>query len=566
MAEAGGMRMRLHRTLGTAGLVITAMLASGAGSAIAAPTAPVLAWSDTLSVAPAPAVGGWHAYRPASALAPLLPAAGPTNTPGSPPSISGNATVGSTLTADAGNWTSSDLSSITYTYQWEDCDPSGTTCNPNGSPVTTSATTTAYQVASGDVGSTIEIQVTAMDDTGTSSPVSSGPTAVVPGPPAGGSPSITGSATVGSTLTANPNPSSWTNNPTSYDYQWESCAGGTCTNVGGDSSTYTVAQSDIGDTLSVAVTANNSAGSSTPALAGPTAVVPGPPAGGSPSISGTAAQGQTLTANPGTWTNNPTSYDYQWKSCTPSSVCSNVGTNSNTYTVAAGDVGNTLDVVVTAINSAGPSSPATSAPTAVVVGLPANTVLPSISGTAAQGQTLTANPGTWTNNPTSYSYQWKSCTPSSVCSNVGTNSNTYTVAAGDVGNTLEVVVTASNAAGSASATSGPTSAVVGLPVNSALPYIVGTAAQGQTLTAYPGTWSGSPTYTYQWQRCYQGRPCSNIGATSATYIVGLADVNASLQVVVTATNAAGPVSATSAATAVVPAVPGSPTASFTLSY
>lgn len=38
--------------------------------------------------------------------------------------------------------------------------------------------------------------------------------------------------------------------------------------------------------------------------------------------------------------------------------------------------------------------------------IPINVIIPSISGTPQVGQTLTANPGQWTNNPTSYAYQW----------------------------------------------------------------------------------------------------------------------------------------------------------------
>lgn len=81
---------------------------------------------------------------------------------------------------------------------------------------------------------------------------------------------------------------------------------------------------------------------------------------------------------------------------------------------------------------------------------PVNTVAPVISGTAVVGQTLTTTNGTWTNSPSSYSYQWKR-----GATNIGTNSSTYTLVQADAGNTSNItcVVTATNSAGSANATS-----------------------------------------------------------------------------------------------------------------
>jgi hypothetical protein len=82
-----------------------------------------------------------------------------------------------------------------------------------------------------------------------------------------------------------------------------------------------------------------------------------------------------------------------------------------------------------------------------VVTPPVNTAPPSIFGFAAEGQVLTASTGSWSGNPTSFAYQWKA-----AASNVGANANTYVPSSADLGKLITVTVTASNTAGSASAT------------------------------------------------------------------------------------------------------------------
>lgn len=80
-----------------------------------------------------------------------------------------------------------------------------------------------------------------------------------------------------------------------------------------------------------------------------------------------------------------------------------------------------------------------------------------------------------------------------------------------------------------------------LPSNSVAPAITGTAQEGQTLTCSTGTWSGSPTYAYQWKR--NG---NNIGsATNSTYTLVTADVGQSIKCTVTATNFVGSATADS---------------------
>ena len=95
---------------------------------------------------------------------------------------------------------------------------------------------------------------------------------------------------------------------------------------------------------------------------------------------------------------------------------------------------------------------------------PASTALPIISGTTTQGQTLSSSNGSWSNSPTSYTRQWRRCDSSGAsCADIsGASSSSYTLASADVNSTIRVVVTATNANGSASATSGQTAAVAGL--------------------------------------------------------------------------------------------------------
>src|SRR5204863_168414 len=86
----------------------------------------------------------------------------------------------------------------------------------------------------------------------------------------------------------------------------------------------------------------------------------------------------------------------------------------------------------------------------------------------------------------------------------GATNQTYVPVAEDIGHTIRVQETASNAGGSSSpATSAQTAAVTPPPpTNTSPPTISGTAQQGQTLTEAHGSWTNEPaSYTYQWQQC-----------------------------------------------------------------
>lgn len=86
---------------------------------------------------------------------------------------------------------------------------------------------------------------------------------------------------------------------------------------------------------------------------------------------------------------------------------------------------------------------------------PVNSVAPVRSGVQIVGVAHTVTTGTWSGSPT-FSYQWKR----NGTTNIGTNSAAYTTVTADVGSTISCVVTATNAAGSATATSGSSSAIL----------------------------------------------------------------------------------------------------------
>jgi len=165
-------------------------------------------------------------------------------------------------------------------------------------------------------------------------------------------------------------------------------------------------------------------------------------------VTGNNTVGSVLRATVIAWPGAPTP-TYQWQR----DGVDISGETSVTYTLVSGDIGAaiTCEAVVEFESLAlyGQSS---------IAGAPVNTVAPVVSGSATVGSTLTTTNGTWTNSPTSYTYQWfwfDVVTPIS-----GATSATYVPVTGDIGHTLTCNVAAINLIGSNSASSAATSAVV----------------------------------------------------------------------------------------------------------
>jgi hypothetical protein len=200
---------------------------------------------------------------------------------------------------------------------------------------------------------------------------------------------------------------------------------------------------------------------------------------------------------------------------------------------------------------------------------PANTSLPTISGTPREGQTLTAANGAWGGaTPITYAYQWQRCNSSgSSCGSIGkATSQNYVVSHTDVNNTIRIEVTATNADGASQALSAASAAVAPLagnvPANTKQPEPSGTAQEGQTVKVDSGNWSGLKpiTFTYQWQSCTAVNPvCTNLaGVTGSSFLIGASQIGSLLRATVTATNSSGNTSVASNLTAAVTAKAGSP--------
>ncbi len=224
-----------------------------------------------------------------------------------------------------------------------------------------------------------------------------------------------------------------------------------------------------------------------------------------------------------------------------------------TLAMTASTIAPVLAVCVLVVPSGGVAAP---------VAAPTNTAEPAISGRAEQGRTLTSSTGSWTGTqPISLAYQWVRCgadggrPDGGNCAIVfGATSHRHRLTGGDVGFRMRVRVTASNADGSRTVASNPTETVVGPPVNTSLPVVIGTTLVGSVLTANPGTWTGrqSISFSYRWLRCNtQGGECASTDLTSRTYRLTSADLNRKMRFNVTARNSVGSTTVLSSESAIV---------------
>lgn len=155
---------------------------------------------------------------------------------------------------------------------------------------------------------------------------------------------------------------------------------------------------------------------------------------------------------------------------------------------------------------------------------PVNQSAPVLAGTPEVGQRLTASPGTWVPEPSSYTYAW--LRDGAVIS--GAESSVYRLAGADREHRISVRVQPGTSGSQVSAVSQETAPVrAGRFTLVQRPAISGVRRWGRTLTARPGSWSPAPVSTrYQWLR--SGRAIT--GATRAKYKLRVADFGKHIQV------------------------------------
>jgi hypothetical protein len=478
----------------------------------------------------------------------------------SSPSVTGTPYDGATLTLQPGTWTGAD----TVAVRWSRCDPDGTSCS-----AIDGATGSSYTPGQEDVGSALRATVTASNAHG-SAPAATALTPVVAGatPVSLAPPEIGGAAIQGGALKFVPGTWRWKTGSSTYRWQRCDATGASCDTIdAAPTSQYLLAAQDVGSTFRLVVTVPGYAGSATVTSAPTAVVVPSVPVNAAvPAVSGSLVVGSTLTASTGTWSDPQPALTYAWSRCAAdgTSCAAVAGAAGATYAITAADVGSTLVVAVTGGNVTG-SATASSAPTAVVPAPPSVTAAPGITGDAVDGSTLIADLGSWSDPAAALSVAWLRCDPSGACVAIdGAVSGTYTLTDADVGDTIEIAVTATGATGTGTASSAPTGPVGPTPpppppppVAPAIvtpPTISGDATVGSTLTAVQGAWSdAAANLTLAWERCdATGTTCAPIdGATGDTYVVTQDDLGSTLEAVSSATNAGGTASAASSPSPVV---------------
>jgi hypothetical protein len=439
-------------------------------------------------------------------------------------SLAGSLTVGSTVSVEHGAWTPADA---TLSYVWWQS-PEAYQAPVDGidqnddAVVIDGATTAELDLDSALAGRFVWAVVTGSAPELTSASViaaSAGPVAL-PSIPSVPDVTITGTAVVGAPLAAvlsAPLPEG-----VAVAYQWQRTGAPIDGEVG---ESYTAVADDALATL--AVVATFTADGFSPTTRTSTGVVVakatflGAPAA---TMSGVVRVESPVTAVTGAWPEG-TTFAFSWRFVDSKGVETVSRSTSQVYAPTASTLGRKLSVVITGTVPGHLPVSKRSAATTIAPGVFTSAPTPTIAGSAYVGATLKATTGTWAPTAT-LRYQWKR----DGVSISGATASSYRLTSYDYGKKITVTVGATRTGYTkAVRTSAPTATVRKPFTTTTAPKISGTAKMGFVLTAVPGTWSPTPTYTYQWKR--NGVAVS--GATGKTYALKSTDVGSTITVTVT---------------------------------
>ncbi len=442
------------------------------------------------------------------------------------PVILGTPEVGQTLRVDvSGISDPNGMTNATFTYQW----------------VNTPWTDDEYTLADSDEGRRIWVQAAYTDDAGHMHMLESAPTDAVaarPSSPATGAPTISGTAQVGETLTADTSGIADENGLSNvqYEYQW---IADDADISGAINATYTLAAEDEGKAITVQVSFTDDAGNDETLTSAATdavvsAALPPPPDNVRAVTQKSGAVDLTWEA-PGDAT--VTGYridrrraggdrsDQERSAGRPRdhhALVEDTGSTNTGYTDTGAEKGVGYEYRVSARNEAGagagsdwvkagpppaPNSPATG--------------LPSISGTAQVGETLTADTSAIADadgrSGATFSYQWVANDGNSDTEIGGATSSTYTLVAADEGKTVKVKVSfTDDADNEETLTSVATTAVAGAVDSGAPSYITVEVTEDYSdpiniVTNFAITWSDTAVCSVDYNAYLNIKPSTLTG-------------------------------------------------------
>ena len=446
--------------------------------------------------------------------------------------IEGTATVGARLSADVSDITDLDgINTSTEVFQWL-----------RDGVAIEAATAQTYDLVEADRETAISLRYAFTDFGGDNEQVISAPTSLVTGEnrPVEGSLTLTGAVKEGSLLIADTSGISDPDGLGTFGFAWlrDGMAIG-----GAEDGSYLLTLADVGATIAARVRYTDDGGTIETVVSAATLPVIGlnTPVEGTPTISGTAAQGSLLTADTANLVDADGlgDFEYVWeRDGTPIA-----GADNSTYLLTSADVGTEVSVMVRFTDARGTVESSTSTSTAPVLNVndaPTGEVL--ITGTLRQGESLGSDvsslddPDGIGDQP--LAFQWRA----NDLDIPGATGTTLQLTQSEVGREITLVITYTDAGGTVEKVeSQPTASVLNLnDLPEGALEILGVAAEYEVLTANLDGVSDADDFDssvveVQWLR--EGEVIA--GETDLTYVATEDDIGKSIGLRMTYLDGAG---------------------------